>query len=248
MDGEASKPTNLDSKAALYVCEDCVQGAVCHDCLLEGHRTNPFHRVKKWTGNCLERWSLRQEGYVYSIGHPGGRCHLVCGSPPRRMTIIDINGYHDVDVEFCWCSLLSGNGRQENWEQLFAAGLWPASLANPDTAFRLQVLNNFITHNNTDKKSATSYAWSLRMLTNKEDPHSVSNAYKTFKNAARLLRWFDEHLWSGQYFGMDNYIGGRRKGSTTTYCPCCPEIDFNVSHDEVWKAKEEEQYALFPWR
>lgn len=45
-------------------------------------------------------------------------------------------------------------------------------------------------------------------------------------------------LWSGQAFGIDAFLKGRKKGSTATYCPACPEIGFNVSRKEVWDADE----------
>lgn len=174
----SSEENHILEHIALFVCEDCIHGAVCHDCLLEHHALSPLHRIKKWNGECLIPWSLRQEGYIWSLGHRGGRCHLLGdASTPRKMTIVDTSGYHDVNVHFCLCSVLKNASERvysEHWEQLLAAGLWPATFVNPDTAFHMTVMNNFVTHNNTDKKSSYNYCWSLRMLTNPEDPHSVS--------------------------------------------------------------------------
>lgn len=63
-----------------------------------------------------------------------------------------------------------------------------------------------------------------------------------------MWRWMEEDTWSGAFFGIEKFIKGRRPGTTTTFCPCCPEIDFNVPYEDVWQAEEKDQsvYARLP--
>lgn len=66
--------------------------------------------------------------------------------------------------------------------------------------------------------------------------------------AARIWRWIDEDASSGALFGIQKFIKGRRPGTTTRFCPCCPEIDFNVPYDEVWNAPEKDEFSVMSGR
>jgi hypothetical protein len=74
------------------------------------------------------------------LGHNGDLCPIA-GDIVKDFTIIDMNGIHCVDVQFCGCY---GNaGGSHSRMQLLCARLFPSTHIRPITAFSFNVLDTF---------------------------------------------------------------------------------------------------------
>ena len=61
--------------------------------------------------------------------------------PHNQLTIINMDGWHKVQVAFCKCGT---NGMsQEHYRQLLRMRWYPASFCNPKTAFTFDILETY---------------------------------------------------------------------------------------------------------
>jgi len=100
----------------------------------------------------FNRTSLASLGMVMRLGHQGKRCpdrhYLV--EPDKEIQTIRVlheNGVHLVRVQYCRCGGLStfssGTGDNAPHQQLWRAGLYPATYKQPRTVASLSVLEMF---------------------------------------------------------------------------------------------------------
>lgn len=158
---------------ALYRCTLCNHHPLCQTCILNTHRHTPFHRIERWNGMFFESTSLRALGYVFSLGHNSDPCPS--SSSHRRITVVDTNGYHDIEVQLCQCRhRLALKLNHEDANQFLLARLWPMSVENPQTVITFGCVEEFIMHSNTSKLTAYDYCWSLRRFTDAVEPLQVS--------------------------------------------------------------------------
>jgi len=75
------------------------------------------------------------------------------------MTVVDLNGVHATKITTCQCG---DNGR---WRQLFDADLFPATVAEPQTAFTFRLLRDWQIMTLQSKITAYHYIRALRRLT-----------------------------------------------------------------------------------
>lgn len=142
----------------IYRCNDCMCGALwCEQCLVDNHSQMPLHNIQvcspqplthptaklfyslhpqKWNGSFFERTTLAKLGLRVNLGHaPGLLCEL--RRKHDNFTVIDLNGIHQVNVNFCQC-----NSTPE-YRQLLQVGWYPATPLQPHTCATLQVLRHF---------------------------------------------------------------------------------------------------------
>lgn len=152
---------------AHFRCEECFcTQPSCKQCLLDSHRRLPLHHVQEWSGTHFVRRSLSQLGFVIPLGHYAHRCpNAPPGSNGRPTVIVDANGIHDTMVLYCHCTLDSEP------IQLISAGLFPATMDRPETAFTFSLLDDFEVHTLASKKSAYDHYTALRKHTNGAFPH-----------------------------------------------------------------------------
>lgn len=146
-------------RQAEYRCSECFSSPLlCSECISLAHQYNPFHRIQFWNGNFFESRSLSRDLGVKLLMHHDG---LPCPKPSLEhdLTVIHSNGFHSIPVIFCQCDLGTTHDLQ-----LFSAGLFPASVMRPQTAFTFQVLENFRIHHLEGKGSAFSYMESLSRI------------------------------------------------------------------------------------
>jgi len=62
-------------------------------------------------------------------------------SPLHQLTIIDINGWHKLQVRFCKCE--ASNVSHERYRQLLRMRWYPASFNRPKTAFTFDLLETY---------------------------------------------------------------------------------------------------------
>lgn len=87
----------------------------------------------------FERTSLGKLGYCYHLGHQNTPCPL--SEKTRTIVVIDDNGIHHVNVQFCTCE--ESSQWVEGYRQLLRVGWYPASFQRPATAFTFNVLDSY---------------------------------------------------------------------------------------------------------
>ncbi|KAJ7441691.1 hypothetical protein FB451DRAFT_1058065 [Mycena latifolia] len=237
---------------ALFRCPECgVTKMVCATCLVQMHPHQQFHHVEMWNGSGFHRKPLVDLGHILYLGHGGPRCphapaerttgqdETPAKGPGRRMVLVDTNGIHVIQVVFCHCLRAP-----EDYLQLVGARLFPATIANPHTAFTFRVLHNFHVHNLVSKKTAQDYYRALQKLTDNAFPSKVPDRIREFMRAVRVWRHLALRRRSGQAQNIDAMITTRRTGSLAVRCPACPEIGFNVDKATVDAAAENEKGRL----
>ncbi|KAK0441536.1 uncharacterized protein EV420DRAFT_1219433, partial [Desarmillaria tabescens] len=197
----------------------------CGECIKVIHCHLPFHRIEKWNGRYFEKVSLQQLGFMFALGHGGDRCPNQLETAFRKVIVVDVNGYHDVNFQFCFC----WDGELDEAKQLFLHRLFPATVKCPETVFTSEVLDNFDIHHCTSMKSAESFCAALRKMSAAELPDDVSDSYRTFMQASHIHRHLQAVRRSGQVHNIDNFITHRWKNCITVHCPACPEPEWNIN-------------------
>ncbi|KAH9928327.1 uncharacterized protein B0H18DRAFT_874930, partial [Fomitopsis serialis] len=215
-------PCICGNALATVRCRDCLQGALqCRQCLVDSHRLSPLHWIDVWNGRCLERQDMSEAGLVLYLGHNGHRCPSLRGTKhPIVYTVTHSNGIHRVPVHECCCPDARGTV-----SQLLRAGLFPATLERPESAFTFDVLRQWDMHFLTSKKGTYDYYDALRRLTDNSGTRIVKNRYRELNLAGRL--W--QHLTALKRSGMHHdLILPNRPASIAVPCFACPWPGFNM--------------------
>jgi hypothetical protein len=116
--------------------------------------------LKFWMGAYFRDVSLKSLGVVVHLGHGGQPCRIP-GDFVKDFVVVETNGIHYVDMQFCGCYQTTGSHPRT---QLLRAGLLPATHIRPTTAFTFNVLNTFHILTLQSKVSAYDYYQSLERL------------------------------------------------------------------------------------
>ena len=94
---------------------------------------------KVWQDGFYQRTSLIELGYCFYVGHQHTPCPLA--KPPQQILVIDLNGAHNLNVQFCACE------GTPTWvppyRQLLRMGWYPATSDRPKTAFTFHLLDTY---------------------------------------------------------------------------------------------------------
>ncbi|KAA1478925.1 hypothetical protein DENSPDRAFT_742297, partial [Dentipellis sp. KUC8613] len=142
----------------------------------------------------------------------------------RRMVLVDTSGIHDLYVEVCECP-----DSQSIHAQLMMAGLFPATLRDPRTAFTFSVLDDYRLENLECKTSAYHYYGKLRRITNPAFPGSVKDRYRELLRVSRQWRDLKTRKWHA--FGHTDV--SPKPGELATFCPVCSQPGINTPAN--WK-------------
>lgn len=107
---------------------------------------------------------------MFALGHARDPCPNQLETASHNVFVVDINGYHDINIQFCFCQ----NGELDEAKQLFLHQLFPATTKHPETVFTGEVLDNFDVHHCTSTKSAESFCTALQKMSGAELPDDVS--------------------------------------------------------------------------
>lgn len=156
--------------SAIARCRDCFATPVrCPVCIVKDHGHQPFHWVDVWQGQYLEKTELSALGLICFLGHRGLPCPLIPSTrQPSNLVVTHTNGVHRARVHWCHCA-----DGPPSLSQLLRAGLFPATLEHPESAFTLHLLKEWDIHFLTSKKSAYDYMEAVRRLTDNAAPHRV---------------------------------------------------------------------------
>ncbi|KAJ7805227.1 hypothetical protein B0H14DRAFT_3485279 [Mycena olivaceomarginata] len=146
--------------------------------------------------------------------------------------IVDVNGVHEVTVDFCSCSLAEAHDIQ-----LLRARLYPATITNPATAATFRVLRDYHLLCFEVKASAYHYYNKLGRQTN-------NNEFRRMTRQWHNLQMFKR---AGRGHAADG-IAGKKPGECALLCPACPQPGKNLPVDGSWRNVPRERrflYALF---
>jgi predicted nucleic acid-binding Zn finger protein len=164
---------------ATWRCQDCFGNRLlCGACVVEKHRDEPLHFLEVSSdvvlGNLLTSVQEWEDGYfqfrtikddlklTYQIGHPLGEdCKSNYLGRTRSIVVLDNNGIHVVNVDFCSCP-----GAPSEVAQLLNIGWYPATHTEPSTAATVSLLRRFHKLNLQAQVPAYDFYNTLVILTN----------------------------------------------------------------------------------
>jgi hypothetical protein len=116
--------------------------------------------LQHWNGLYFEKVTLKSLGIRIQLGHCAGES---CFSPKPAQggsfIVLDHNGIHDVNLDFCGCY-----DNPHHYLQLLHFGWYPATIGNPRTAATFRMLNHFHKLTFESKCSALEYFQTLHRL------------------------------------------------------------------------------------
>ncbi|KAF8995608.1 hypothetical protein BDZ89DRAFT_971636 [Hymenopellis radicata] len=124
----------------LFHCLSCGAFLECRMCCLKRHEPQLLMAcLQVWRDATWQTISLREIGLVYQLGHQGARCP-VPDATPHIMTVMHVNGVHQVEMRYCDCTSSLSDGEHRR-QQLLRSGLYPATPRYPDTCVTIDILN-----------------------------------------------------------------------------------------------------------
>jgi len=255
--GECSEPHPL------YRCTDCFGHELfCQRCILPTHRRNPLHTIEvsdslalisplsitedctfqRWNNNFFERISLKSLGFRIQLGHrPGITCVNPKPSSNDDFVIIDCNGIHEVELDYCSCE-----GAKSAEVQLLRSALYPVTSMNPKSAATFRVMKLFHILSFESKCSGYEFYNTLSRYTDNVgvNPARVSllfdedclftdltqDRYDEFMRIVRQWRNL-KLLKRGGRGHEDGGILGTKPGELALLCPACPHPGINLPPD-----------------
>ncbi|KAJ3777023.1 hypothetical protein FB446DRAFT_784650 [Lentinula raphanica] len=204
----------------------------CNKAPREAHRHLPFHWAHVWSDHrgyftCQDISTVLPEGSGISLGHDGERCPKA--SEPILMTIADVNGIHATKVWFCHCTDYS------RWRQLFDIDVFPATIAQPQTAFTFELLRHWTILNLQSKITAHHYVAALRRQTDNVFTGNVPDVVNHFRFITRIWPLFLAEKRSGLFYGegMKEAFPLRPANDLRNGCFICPEAEVNM--EDGWE-------------
>jgi len=116
-----------------------------------------------WMDDCyFEKTNLKKLGLWIQLGHRAWeKCHNIAQAAGDDFVVLDVNGIHEVRLNFCDCEM-----SKLEFIQLLWYGWFPASVNHPKTAATLSVLKNFQILTFESKASPFEFYNTLAHLTN----------------------------------------------------------------------------------
>ncbi|KAI0690347.1 hypothetical protein C8T65DRAFT_588017, partial [Cerioporus squamosus] len=235
--------TTLSSVHSLgYRCKDCDDCSLyCKECIVTQHAQHPLHRIKEWTGTHYEHVSLKALGLRVQLGHPPGER---CVNPVRAFgdafVVLDLNGVHEVGLDFCRCERAAAST-----SQLLRYRWFPATSTDPRTAATFRLLQTFHLLSGQSKVSAFEFYTTLARKSNNTGTKPLKDHYVSFLQMIRQWR----HLKLLKHAGRGNVPGGAVNvppGSCAVECPACPHPGKNLPSD--WESAPPETRYVWKYK
>lgn len=179
-------------------------------------------------------------GLVVQLGHtPGSSCPAMHRGR-YKFTVIDVNGIHNVAVQFCGC-----DSRIAHRQQLMRVCWWPATARDPSTCATFGVLRLFQNLNCLGKVSSYFFLRSLELLTNADGLNplpasflhsilrmrlvliSLQNRRRAFIHIVRQHRMMLMMKRAGRGHAPGG-IEGTAQGELALACRACPQPGKNL--------------------
>ncbi|KAJ7884013.1 hypothetical protein B0H13DRAFT_1628846 [Mycena leptocephala] len=228
-----------------YRCEhqSCYgPGMFCKECIVNMHAVLPTHWIQEWNGDFFERVGLSKLGLVVQLGHTPGSACMAMRRGKQQFTLIDVNGIHNVAIQFCEC-----DSRIKHRQQLMRVCWWPAKARDPSTCATFGVLRLFQNLNCLGKISSFHFLRSLELLSNADGLNPLPNQQRAFIHIVRQHRMMGMMKRAHSNSG----VGGTAQGELALACRACPQPGKNLPDgwDKIdWKKMPEDlsyKYFLF---
>jgi len=100
-------------------------------------------------------------GLIMHLGHGDQLCsHMATAGGPYCVTVVDVNGVHEVNMGWCRC-----NDAPSFAEQLLARKLLPGSVLRPRTAFTFRLLRLFHMLHHSRRINPWDFSGAMHRLT-----------------------------------------------------------------------------------
>lgn len=163
--------------------------------------------IKHWVDGHFTCTSLKDLGLRIQLGHPvWGQC---CNPSPAfhdDFIVLDVNGVHQVAVDFCACETA-----QSPTTQLLRARWFPATTIDPKTAATFRLLHHFHILTFESKASAFEVWQTLSRLTD----NTGIRTPKVSKSFPQYNLLFSSQIWSGSLRGTPANGQGVEKYQTS---------------------------------
>ncbi|KAK7048776.1 CxC2 domain-containing protein [Favolaschia claudopus] len=192
-------------------CEDCFGNRLlCRACVTERHRDQPLHVLQEWDEGYFKRRTSQDLDLRYQIGHPAGEdCPFNYSGTSRPFVVLDNNGIHSLNVDFCRCS-----GAPSEITQLLNIGWFPATHQDPSTAATLTLLRRF-------------HKLNLQARVPGYDFYNTLDRLQQFMNMVREYRHLQMCIRAGR--GHDpGGIAETKPGELAMPCRACPHPGINL--------------------
>ncbi|KAG1769718.1 hypothetical protein EV702DRAFT_1181707 [Suillus placidus] len=200
-----------------YRCRDCFGTEMsCHQCC-------PLHTIEERNGSFFQRIKLKTLGLRIQLGHtPSDRCFNPRPSTADDFVIIDINGIHEVALDFCGCDIA-----QVRYKQLLRVRWYPATTTDPQTAATFNVLEHFHLLSYESKISAYEFFHGLARRTDNTGLSPIRDRYSAFMRMVHEWRNLRQLRRGGR--GHDpGGIAETKAGELAVLCPACPHPGKNL--------------------
>ncbi|KAJ6456317.1 hypothetical protein C8R47DRAFT_1227850 [Mycena vitilis] len=216
----------------------------CAQCIVAAHSQLPTHFIEKWDGKRFvrdRRW-LQKLGLRMQLGHRRGGVCTFRHAAPHDFVLYDVNGVHEINVDFCGCLRPDGTPVPKNI-QLLRACWWPATVLAPKTCATFRVLRLFHVMNCLGKLSAYDFIRSLEKCTNHNGLDKPPDRRKPFMHIMR--QWREVKRMKRGRRGHDaSGARGTKKGELVLVCRACPQPYWNLP--EGWEnASQVERFIYF---
>ncbi|KAF9471713.1 hypothetical protein BDN70DRAFT_909315 [Pholiota conissans] len=236
------KTSTSDSEAeSIFRCTDCDSlDILCRECILYVHERNGLHNIEMWdvVGCFYSKTSLRLLGHKYQLGHPIGEA---CSAPEHgysgTFTVLDINGVHNVNLNFCGCTT-----EQLRYLQILRFGWYPATVNMPRTAITLRLLRFFHLLSFESKSTVFEFTQTLHQLSDNTGMVLIKDRYREFLRMMRQYRNLKSLKRSGRGHSP-NGAQGTSAGECAVICPACPYPGINLP--DGWKDAPVEKQFLY---
>ncbi|KAI6024028.1 hypothetical protein BKA83DRAFT_106314 [Pisolithus microcarpus] len=195
---------------------------LCEACCLTIHKCLPLHTIKASSSGITPK----QLGLVVQVGHQDMVCHCP-GCSHMDFVIIDVNGIHVVNVNFCSCEQCASHR-----QQLLQCGWYPSTVCNPQTACTRRVLDHFLQLTWSSKVSAYEYYHMLEHLTDTTGINLLKSQYHTFLCMIHQFCHMKLFKRAGRASEWDG-ISTTKPGGLAVVCPACPQPGMNLPDN--WK-------------
>ncbi|KAJ7481074.1 hypothetical protein B0H11DRAFT_1724414, partial [Mycena galericulata] len=243
-------PAGTRAPEPKYRCRDCFfPDLLCASCCVKKHKDHPLDRAEAsafftgsvWNGENFERVTLKSLGLRVQMGHTG---YETCDNPVaghQDFTVINVNGFHPVAVDFCGCANegTAGDRRQ----QVLRRSWFPATHKEPQTCATFGALETF--HIMTLQGKVTTYDFysGLEKLTDNTGLVKIKDRYKSFMRMMREWRHLKMLKRAGRGNDSKRTVAETAPGELAVLCPACPQPGVNLPQD--WASATGEDRFLY---
>ncbi|KAL0576182.1 hypothetical protein V5O48_005799 [Marasmius crinis-equi] len=175
----------------------------------------------RWSKGSFEDISLQKLGLVIRLNHISNQCPNPQQSH-QKLQILDVNGIHDVTVEFCNCER-----RIEPYLQLLRRRIYPATQSVIKTCATFRLLEHLHLLSLVGKGGTYDFYKFLEKSTSNTGLDVPYSRYRVLQRM--LIQWRHlKMLKRGGRGHVDDGVATTGEGELAILCPSCPRPEINL--------------------